>query len=261
MAAIDAQGRVFGRVNLVDALLAALLLAALPAGYGAARLFREPQPMLKEVRPSTFSQGAAQQVEILGERLRPYLRVSFGSAQGPAFVYAGPDRAFVPLPPLEPGTYDVVLYDYMREVSRLPGALTITAPPRPPTVRFRVAGAFTGLTPEMAGRLEVGLPMSEASGLLAGIETLGTPRPAVARVRVSDTDTVTVPLRGLQEVPATVIVTCTTIVDAAGVLRCAMGSLTLAPDVNLVLEAPGVRFGFRIDRVGEALADPTESNR
>ena len=46
MSIIDERGRLFGRLNLVDAAVGALLLALMPAAYGAYLLFKEPVPKL-----------------------------------------------------------------------------------------------------------------------------------------------------------------------------------------------------------------------
>lgn len=259
MAVIDQRGRVFGRVALVDALLLAFLVVALPAGYAAAVWFRDPAPVLREVAPSAMSQGSGQQVEIRGEHLRPYLRVSFGTVQGPAFLFYGPTQAFVPLPPLEPGTYDVVLYDYMREVSRLPGAFTVVGPPRPPTVRIEVEGALAGLTQEMADGLTPGQLMNAADGLVSEILHMGAPQPAVARVRVSDDRVVDVPMEGLVDLPVTMALTCPTRLAATGEIRCSTGGVVLEPDVHVVLQGPAGRVPFRVSRViGGAPVEPRE---
>lgn len=249
MALIDGHGRVLGRWNLVDALLVLLLVVAIPAGYGAALLFRDPPPVLSEVAPAVMSQGAGQQVEIRGEHLRPYMRVSFGAAQGHGFLFYGPSQAFVPLPPLEPGTYDVVLYDYMREVGRLPQAFTVVGPPRPATVRIEVAGAFAGISHDMASALSAGQLMNAADGLIGETMTVGAPQPAVARVRVSNEGVVDAPMEGLFDLPATLALTCPTTLAADGYLRCATGSVVLAPDVHVILEGPAGRLAFRVDRI------------
>lgn len=249
---IDAQGRVFGRWNLVDALLVGLLLVALPAGFAAARLFRDPPPVLHSVSPGAMSQGTGQQVEIRGEHLRPYMRVSFGPVQGPAFLYYGPGQAFVPLPALEPGTYDIVLYDYMREVARLPQSFTVTGPARPPTVRLEVTGAFAGISREMAGALTGGQLMNAADGLISETLSIGVAQPGVARVRIAEGRTVEAPMDGLFDLPATLALTCPTSVAADGYLRCATGGVVLAPDVHVVLQGPAGRLAFRVDRLVDA---------
>ena len=46
MPVIDERGRVFGRLNLVDAAIVVLVLVLVPAAYGAYVLFKEPAPKL-----------------------------------------------------------------------------------------------------------------------------------------------------------------------------------------------------------------------
>ena len=47
------------------------------------------------------------------------MRVSFNTVQGRTFMIGSTEVAEVDLPDLDPGTYDVVLYDYAQEVDRL----------------------------------------------------------------------------------------------------------------------------------------------
>ena len=254
MAIIDADGRLFGRFNIVDAALVALLILALPGAYAAHRLFRDPPARLVEVLPAVISVAPNTQVEIKGEHLRPYMRVSFNQAQGPAFLYYGPTQAYVPLPALEPGTYDVILYDYMREVARLPKALTIVGPPRPPNVKLWLKGAFTALQPDQARQLAVGQTYYGAAGMIAITGAVAPPRPSAARVRVTDAITVPVTM-DLLEVPATVQLICLTELGADGIIRCATGGVMLAPDVNIMLRTGTSQHSFRIDGIdyGDAL--------
>lgn len=249
MALIDDRGRVFGRFNLVDALLVAAIVLALPAGYAAHVLLRAPDPVLTAVLPGAIEQGSTRLIEINGEHLRPYMRVSFGDVQGASFQFYGPTQAFVPAPALEPGAYDVVLYDYMREVSRLPKALTVTGPARPATVRLKVRGAWAGLTKEAVASLKLGVSLNSYDGVIVAALTMDPPQPAVARVRVSDAATVSVPMEGLFDVPGTLMVRCPTTVTAGGAIECATAGTRFAPDMHLPIQGPLGRLMFRIEAV------------
>jgi hypothetical protein len=256
MPVIDPEGRVFGRFNLIDALLVFLVLLALPAAYGAHVLFRDPPATVVRVSPAAVEQGATRLIEIEGEYLRPYMRVSFGQQQAGSFQYYGPNQAFVPAPSqLDPGTYDVVLYDYMREVSRLPGAFTVSGPVRPPSINLRMRGAFIGLTQDAIGLLTAGRPMNATEGVTAVIEKHEAARPSVARVRVSDETTVTVAMPDQLELPATIIVSCPTHIGPGGALRCATAGVTFAPDMHLSFQGPSGLLLFRIDAI-DGLATP-----
>ena len=46
------------------------------------------------------------------------MRVSFNTIQGRTFLIGSTKFAAIDLPDLAPGTYDVVLFDYMQEVDR-----------------------------------------------------------------------------------------------------------------------------------------------
>lgn len=252
MPVIDSQGRVFGRFNLVDALLVVLLMVALPAAYAARVLFRDPPAHLSAIAPTAVDQGAERLIEITGLNLRPYMRVSFGTTQAASFQFYGTSQAFAPMPALEPGAYDVVLYDHAREVARLPQALTVTGPGRPPHVELRIRGAYLGLTQAAADLLDIGRPMNASEGVIGTIMSREAPRPAVARVFVSDALTVPVPMDGQLEVPATIVLTCPTSVGPGGVLRCATAGTTLAPDRYLSFQGPSGRLLFRIDEIDAA---------
>lgn len=255
MAVIDSQGKLFGRFNLVDTLLVLLLLVALPLAYAARVLFRDPPATLSQISPGALNQGVEGLIELTGANFRPYMRVSFGTAQATSFQFYGPTQAFVPVPPvLERGTYDVVLFDHAREVARLPQALTITGPPRPERVRVQVTGAFTSLTAETASKMVVGMPLNTADGSYLVIVSVGAPQPAIARVRVADTLVASSPVPGLLDVPSTVVVVCPTMVAADGSIRCGVGGVPLLPDVHLTVQGPAGRQLFRVDKVDAVLA-------
>ena len=83
MALIDTQGRVFGRFNLIDLLLVAVLIGLLPAAYAARVLFRDPPATLRSISPAALSQGDDKLIELSGTNFRPFMRVSVGPAQAP----------------------------------------------------------------------------------------------------------------------------------------------------------------------------------
>src|SRR6266850_1610303 len=145
MPIIDERGRIFGRLNLVDVAIGLLVLGLLPAAFGAYVLFKEPQPKLTEISPLRVQQGPNLTLYVHGKNLRPYMRVSFNDTQAPAFLFGSATSAVVPLPELPPGQYDVVLYDYMQEVSRLPKALTVDPSLPPTSVWVDLSGVLTSL--------------------------------------------------------------------------------------------------------------------
>lgn len=257
MPVIDSQGRVFGRLNIVDAMLVLVVILAMPAAYAAHRLFRDPPPAITRVWPPAVEQGSSRLIEIQGSNFRPYMRVSFGDQQAASFQFYGAEQAFVPAPSqLEPGAYDVILYDYMREVARLPKGFTVSGPMRPPSIKLRIRGAFIGQTDQTISKLTVGEPWNATEGVVGYIEVKDAPRPSVARVHVSAATTVSVPMPGQLEVPATMIVTCPTSVGPGGVLRCATAGTTFAPDMHLSFQGPTGLLLFRIDEIGGLVPGP-----
>ena len=165
MALIDSRGRLFGRINVIDAAVAAVLLGAIPLIYAAFVLFRQPEPAIVSISPATLTPRVAR-VQIKGRNLRPYLRVSFNNEQGTTFAFVDAETAEVDVPALPPGTYDVILYDVAREVGRLPAALTVEGPPVPPSTEARmlVVGRFVALDEATARAIHEGVKLSAMGG-------------------------------------------------------------------------------------------------
>src|SRR5690348_3647023 len=105
MAIVDERGRLGGKVNLIDAVIAVVVLGMVPVAFGAYLLFRTPTPKLLTVSPSTMYQGNNLRVTITGQDLRPYLRVTFNGIQGQSFLIGNTTFALVDLPNLKAGTY------------------------------------------------------------------------------------------------------------------------------------------------------------
>src|SRR6186997_2658975 len=103
MAIVDAQGRLFGRLNLLDAVLLALLAGLLPLGLAAYSLFRDHPPRILSVTPTEVPQTEELSVSVTGQNLRPYMRVSAGDRQGLDFVFKSTTEAVVPFLNLPPG--------------------------------------------------------------------------------------------------------------------------------------------------------------
>ncbi|HIM14506.1 MAG TPA: DUF4330 family protein, partial [Acidobacteria bacterium] len=132
MTVIDENGRIFGKVNLIDLLVVSTLVGLIPLIYGAFLLFRTPDPQLQSVTPSQLVLEETRSIRIIGANLRTNLRVRIGAANTEAFLVESQTAAEVRLPDdLLPGTYDVVLLDQEIELDRLPDALSIEALQQP----------------------------------------------------------------------------------------------------------------------------------
>src|SRR5260370_35781739 len=129
------------------------MLVLIPVAFGAYLLFRTPAPKVLSISPTRVYQGHNLRVEIQGTNLRPFMRASFNRIMGKTFLIGSTKYALIDLPDLPPGTYDVVLYDYMAEVDRLPKALTVVANTTDVTVE--VVGSVRALPEPFADRLKI----------------------------------------------------------------------------------------------------------
>jgi len=257
MAIVDDRGRVAGRVNVIDAFAAVILLLVIPIAYGSYLLFRTPPAKLTGIAPTTLYEGPNLKIGIGGRNLRPFMRVSFNDVQGKTFMIASTTNAAIDVPELAPGTYDVVLYDHMEEVDRLKKALTILPLAPQPTVDVIANGAFlyvSGMDPVKAGQKfpADGSPQAE-------VLEVGAPVPAGLRIRAGDVS-LAVPLADQVEIPATVRLRCYAASNADGTLRCLFTGPTqpfpVAPDANLTLQGPKGWVTFQIHEVHLASTPP-----
>ena len=247
MAIVDDRGRVAGRVNLLDAFVAVFLLVLVPLGYGAYLLFRTPKPKLVGIAPTTVYQGPNVRIGISGLNLRPFMRVSFDTIQGRTFMIGSTKFAAIDLPDLAPGKYDVVLFDYMQEVDRLPKALTVLPQAPQPIVEMEVAGSF--LYMPGTATFAVGTKFPPTGDPIAEVVAIGSPVPADIRIHAGDA-TVVVPAPGQTAIPATLRVKCSVSGTADGRLHCSVSgpqaTAVVAPDSNLTLAGPNGWVNFQI---------------
>ena len=234
---------------MVDALVGLVLIVLIPLAYGSFLLFRTPPARLTGVSPAKMYQGSNLRVEIQGENLRPFMRVTFNTAQGRTFMLGNTKWAMVDLPDLGPGTYDVELFDYRQSVDRLPKALTILPLAPVPTVQMEVTGAFTGMAIEAAGRLTAGQKFPPTGEPLAEVLSLGSPAPGRLRLHAGDV-MLELPLTDQREIPATLRVKCYVAPDPDGTLRCLLPGPSqpapIAPDSVLTLAGPQGWVNFQI---------------
>jgi len=249
MPLIDERGRVLGRLNLVDAAVVMLLVLLLPAAYLSYVLFRDPPARLTAVVPSVLRQGVVQQIEVRGEHFRPYMRVSFNNTQGRTFLFYSANSAFVQIPDLPAGKYDVVLYDYMQEVARLPGALSVDAPPPPPTIAVEVGGMLTGLTSELVKLLQVGHHFPEGAAVYSELVEVGVAEPEMWHIKTGERSMLTVPGSGLLQLPVRIRMDC--VIDKApdGSMRCAVNGIPLVSDANVGLNGLSRLLNLRVTDV------------
>lgn len=241
MAMVDEHGRLFGRFNLVDAVLALFLLGLVPLAYGAYTLFRTPLPTLTAIEPATLVAGPNLVVKIRGENLRPYLRVSFGVHQGASFIFRSTTEADVALNAMPAGEYDVILYDFAQERSRLPVALTIKPSPLS-DAQALVVGSFTGLAGDVAEKVVANMPL-EGIGTVVNV---GARLPDATRVYAGPV--VEVPANSQVRIPAVLRVACT-LRAAQGLPQCVLGDVVVQQTSILLMKAPVGMLSFQVDQV------------
>jgi hypothetical protein len=242
MAMIDERGRLFGRVNVVDAIVAVLVLALIPLGYASYLLFRTPFPVLTRVEPTTLTYGTNMRIKVHGENFKPYLRVSLGIHQGRNFLFHNSTEAGVELFDVPPGVYDVILFDQAQERGRLKNAITI-APSALPDAQVVVVGMFGNLKPDQVGRITAGMTIDGVGTVVA----VGRPVPQMTRVFVRP-GTFEVPAPNAQMVPAVVRMGCY-VRSNQGQPECVAASLSVQPAALMFLETPAGTVPFQIDQV------------
>jgi hypothetical protein len=258
MSLIDDRGRLFGRVNLVDAAVLAFVGMLVPLAYASYLLFRTPPATLDAVEPTSMVLGNNPRIRITGTNLRPFMRVSFNDRQGRTFLIGSTTSAEIDVPELDPGTYDLVLFDYAQELSRLPKAFTVLPPTPAPTAKLVASGAFIGLTSAQAAALTPGSRFATTAVEGAELLAVGDPAPSTARIR-SGGAMVHVALDGQVEVPATLRLTCWLDSNPDGSLRCVTSGprqqATVTPDAIFSVVTPGGEaLNFQVAEVFPATA-------
>jgi hypothetical protein len=216
MTLLDDRGRVAGRFNVVDLAAVVVLLLLTPFAFGLYLLFRTPTPTLVNVVPKTLLPGPNQRLEVDGTNFRPFMRVTFNTIPANSFLLGSTKYAIVDVPELKPGVYDVVLYDYMQEIARLPNALTVA--PTSTDVELEVTGTFKSPPDGFTAQLKVGDRFPAAPPHVAEVVAVGPLVPGEVGVRVGES-TVVVPVRQ-QDLSATLRIKCSSLRLTAGAASC-----------------------------------------
>jgi len=241
MPIVDDRGRIFGRLNLLDAVLGLLILGLIPLAYGAYVLFRTPPPRLTAVEPSTLVKGPNLRVNVRGEHLRPYMRVSFGSTQGNSFIFRNVGEATVDLNDMAPGVYDVVLYDDVQERSRLPNAFTLLPTPLPLS-QVILIGTLGNLTTERAAGVTIGMAVPGVGEVVE----VGDPLPETTRVHAGVV--LEIPIEKAVRLPVALKAGCS-VRAPQGEPQCTIGDAPLRPTSIILIETPLGTLPFQIDQL------------
>ena len=251
MAIVDEHGRLFRRWNLLDVAVLVLIAGLIPLGYAAYALFRERPPALSSVTPNALEQANEFRLQIKGENLRPFMRLSVGTYQGTNFHFRNTEEAEVLFGAIPPGVYDVILFDEAQERGRLTNALTIT-PSGLPDGEVVAIGAFGNLDAAGAAKLVAGTELPGGGRILA----VGRPGPDMTRVQAG-TALVGVPIANALQLPAAILVRCHLRVQQ-GTPYCATDDATIGPPAILKLTTPLGTTAFQIDRVHSPLPMTTQ---
>lgn len=242
MAIVDRDGRVFGRVNLFDAAVIVFALLLIPIAYAAFLLFRTPTPRITSVEPApiTFIEDRAAggsdlrgKLKVHGTDLRPVLRAMLGPHPAIAYIFESPTSADVLYGNLEPGTYDLVLYDGVQQLARAPNAITIAAPPPPPSARVKVVGRLVDLDENAARALHEGMKYPTSGATQSEIVALGDARPDVREIRLPR-GTLELDAKGRWQRAAAVLLDC----ELTAPFQCRIGGTPITAD-GTVIEVPG----------------------
>lgn len=222
MPLIDDRGRLFGKLNLIDAIVVFVVLLLIPLAYGAFLLFRVPEPTITSITPAQVTENETGSLQITGNDLRPFLRAKIGMVDAPFFVQS-PTLGEIKLPPkLAPGAYDIVLMDEGQELVRKGGALTVVAA----RIEMEAVGVFVGLPQDAEGLIAAGSDF----GTIAEVLAVRPLRPRMQRVRIGANVFVTKPLEKEWGMPAIIRLNCA-IVGA----ECKVGDTAVAKNATITL--------------------------
>jgi hypothetical protein len=241
---IDDRGRLFGRLNLIDAVVGVVVLLLVPLAYGAFLLFRVPKPEIISVAPAQVAERQAASVLITGENLRPFLVAKIGAIATDLFVQS-PKRAEIKVPPnLAAGTYDITLLDQGQVLAIKPGALAVgTLGVR---LDVQAVGAFVGLSKEDAGSIGITSTFQapSATAPIAEVLALQAPEPGTSRVKIGTNVFATGTLSDLR-VPAIIRLHCIVLNG-----ECRVGDTVAAQDATVMLpSAAAGQIRFLIDQL------------
>jgi hypothetical protein len=186
---IDDRGRLFGRLNIVDATIVAFAIVLVPLAYGTYLLFRPAQPRIDSVAPSDITvaerrigNGSAltAKFKIRGSGFTPLLRAKIGSADALGLVFESPNSADVLVGPVPPGKHDLILVDGVQEVARANGAIEILASSGTP---LRASGWLFDMEKTAAAAVKAGETIPASAPSSFQIVAVGPERPGRARTR------------------------------------------------------------------------------
>jgi len=253
---VDADGRLFGRVNLVDAVALLFVLGLVPVAYASLLMFRPARPTVHSIEPSEVNKEERRianglvirrKLKVRGDNLTPMLRASIDEYPAIGFTFESPKSADVIVGDVPMGTHDLVLYDGVQEVARVRGAVAIL--PEPGST-VRVIGAVIQLDEPSAARLHAGQQFQVSGRPAAEFLKLGDLEPDRHRLTMPDGHIET-PVAGSWRRSVSLRLHCEPDPDAS---LCRTGATTLGDPSLSVLTVPGSAPPLRV-LVSEVVPD------
>lgn len=246
---IDRDGRLFGRINLIDAAAIGLVLFLIPVGYATYLLFRPARPAIESVtrvevtseeRRVAGGSMLSAKLKVRGSGLNPLLRARVGQHETLGFVFENPNSADVLVGLVPPGRYDLVLYDGVQEVARARDAVDMQ--PRV-TTTVRASGWLTLLAPGDT-TLKPGFASDPNAPGAFRVTAIGDEQPARSRVMLGNS-VADLPVTDRVERQAELIINC----DWPSVFPCAIGGQGLSQPPPITVILPG-GYTFQIEEIG-----------
>lgn len=245
---VDGQGRIGGRINLVDALCLLFVAGLIPIAYSSWLLFHPARPRIDSIERTTVTatqeiaigQPIRMMVKVRGDHFVPILRAYIGGVPALGFAFESPQSADIIIGQSVPeGTHDLVLYDGPTEVARAAGAISVGPSPG---ALIRVIGAFTLVDRESAERLKVGQTFAVAGRTPSQILALGEVT-ADRRELASPAGGIQTASPGTFEREAILRMQCDPHPDVAS---CHVSGVNIAKSAGAVIDVPGSSPRYRL---------------
>lgn len=253
---IDRDGRLFGRINLVDALCVLFIVGLLPVAYGSLLLFRPAKPHIRSVERAEVNKEERRianglnillKLKVHAANLTPMLRATIDETPAIGFTFESPTSADVIVGDVPMGAHDLILYDGAQEVARAPGAVVILPTPG---ATLRVVGSLIQLDGATAKSLQQGQKFDINGHPAAELLHLGDVEPDRHRLNVLP-DKIDAPVAGSWQRAVILRIHCEPDPDAS---LCRIGMTTLGDPSVSVLNVPGAKQQLRV-LVSEVLPD------
>lgn len=251
---IDERGRLFGRINVVDGLVASVVLLLIPLAYATYLLFTPAVARIESVTEAPITKAEERisiggnlvaKFKVKGSGFTPLMRARIDGIDALAFVFESPTSADVLVGGIPPGPHDLILYDGIQEVARAAGSISVT-PPATASVTVRAVGWITGLTAETVAAMKPGDRLGQG-GPEHQLVALGPVVPGFRRLSIAGS-VVYAPEAATRARRAVILLGCN---DQLAENPCAFGLRfeNRTPPVSISIAGPTQTFGFAIEEI------------